>query len=98
TDSLAFGGGGGLLPIFIAEFVIPRNRGATLRYTLFQPNRVDDLRARLTPFVPRRGEGMIFAGVNGILQSEFNGVEAHCPRDLFQVTVEGPIALWHAIS
>ena len=41
---------------------------------------------------------MIFTSVNGILQAEINRVKAHGARNLFNVTVERPISLWHAVA
>ena len=63
------------MPFFIPILIIPVDRSASLRNTLFEPDCVDDLGSRLAAFVPGGGERMIFAGMNGILQAEVNGVE-----------------------
>ena len=96
TDAL-FLGRRYISPILIVELLIPSDSGLTLLNTLYQPHGVDDLRARLTAFVPGGAEGVIFARSNGILQAELDRVEVHRTCDLFHVTIERPIALWHAV-
>ena len=41
---------------------------------------------------------MVFARVDGVFEAEINRVEAHRAGDLFEVAVERPIALRHAIT
>ena len=85
-------------PCLIPIFVIPSNRSSALRHTLFQPNRVDDLGSRLAAFIPGGGKRMIFAGMDCVLQAKLNWVEIQRTRDLFHVTVEGPVSLWDAVA
>ncbi len=65
---------------------------------MFQSNRVDNLRPRLAAFVPGGAERMVFARMNRVLESKLNRVEIQGARDLFDMTVERPISLRHAIA
>src|SRR5512144_1004452 len=85
------------MPFLIPILVIPTNCRAALCHTLFQPNCVNDLWARFTSFIPCGGEGMIFTGMDGIFQAEFDWVEAHFAGDVFNMAVERPVSLWYAV-
>ena len=86
------------MPFLICVLIIPADRGATLCHTLFQPYRVNDLWTRFAAFIPGSGKRMIFARANGILEAKINWVKFQRASNLFHMTLDRPIALWHAIA
>ena len=92
------GGPRKISPFFIPILIIPANRGSALGNTLFQPDCVDDLWSRLAALIPRGGERMIFAGMNCILQAEFDGIQIESAGDFFHMTVKRPVSLWDAVA
>src|SRR6266511_735327 len=85
-------------PFLISILIIPCNRSSALCHALFESNRMDDLGPWFAAFIPCRGKGMVFAWMNRILQTEFDGVKIQGTRDLFHVTVERPVSLRDAIA